>query len=470
MRVLFCSSEVEPLVKTGGLADVSRALPLAMAKLGVEVRLVMPGYRSVVSALPAGRRGSRLAARGYPDDIEEARIGKDVPVYLIKNEKYFGREGIYGDKHGDYPDNLERFAFFCRRALELLKEINYKPDVIHCNDWQTGLIPVYLKTVYAKDGFYSGIKTLFTIHNLAYQGVFSKKEYPKLGLDWSLFNMDGLEFYDKINFLKGGLLFSDSLNTVSPSYAKEIRTKEFGCGLEGILKQRKNDLSGILNGLDNDYWNPKTDGYLYKPYSSGNMEDKYVNKERLLKDCSLEDDNKFPLFGMVGRLVEQKGLDLICKSLGELIRHFHIQLIILGKGEEKYNKLLRDASRKYPGHLRLFTDFNEELAHRIYAGCDIFLMPSYYEPCGLGQMIALRYGSIPLVFKTGGLSDTISQKNGFVFDSYTVEGFVKAVKEALSVYQDKERWGKLVRRAFSCDFSWNEPAKRYLELYKSLGV
>lgn len=461
MKVFMCASEMVPFAKTGGLADVLGALPLALEKRGVEVRIVLPKYKIVHSPqCPAVRSSSY--------DIEVTKIGKNVQVYLIKNDKYFDRDGLYGDKAGDYADNLERFSFYCRRSLDLLKEINFKPDILHCHDWQAALIPLYLKTLYRKDNFYKDIKTLLTIHNLGFQGVFSKDEFPKLGLDWSLFNIDGLEFYHKVNILKGGIIFSDLLNTVSPAYAGEIKTRESGCGLEGVLEKRKKGLSGILNGLDYELWGPRKDAYIYKPYSASTSIDKYVNKKMLQEECRLSVQEDIPLFGMVSRLSEQKGLELIGQSMEDLLRHRKIQIIVLGVGDAKYHELLQGLAQKYPANLSAQIKFDEGLAHKIYAGSDIFLMPSRFEPCGLGQMIALRYGTPPLVFKTGGLADTVSEVNGFVFKEYTREAFVKTVESAIAAYRNKRKWTALVKKAFTYNFSWEKSAGEYIKLYQKL--
>ncbi|HAH21894.1 MAG: starch synthase [Omnitrophica WOR_2 bacterium GWF2_43_52] len=460
MKVLFCASEVFPFAKTGGLADVAGALPVALEKQGVEVRIVLPKYKTVTP------QKSRVT--GAKGDIEIVTIGKDIQVYLIKNDAYFNREGLYGNSHGDYPDNLERFSFYCRRALEVLKEVLWQPDIIHCHDWQAALVPLYLKYRYPTDTFYKNIKTLFTIHNLAYQGVFDKAEYKALGLRESLFSIEGLEFYQKINLLKGGLIFSDLLTTVSPSYAEEIQTKRHGCGLEGVLAKRKKELLGILNGLDYEYWNPKSDTFIYKHYSEETLEQKYDNKRLLQEECGLAVNGDIPLFGIVGRLAQQKGWDLLAQSLDSFIKHTHIQIVILGEGEHRYEKLLHDLARKYPHAVSVHTIFNEPLAHKIYAGSDMFLMPSHYEPCGLGQMIALRYGTVPIVFKTGGLADTVSEENGFVFEHATAKDFVETLKRSIAVYQDKKRWRALVKKAFTYNFSWDISAKKYIALYEAL--
>ncbi len=459
MKILMCASEIVPFAKTGGLADVVGALPCFLEKLGVEVRLVMPRYKIVNSC--------QLSVVSLNKDIDVATVGKNVTVYLIKNDGYFNRAQLYGDKDGDYPDNLERFAFFCRRTLDLLKEIDYKPDCIHCHDWQTGLIPVYLKNIYRRDNFYKNIKTLFTVHNLAYQGIFPREEYFKLGLEPSLFNPRELEFYGKINLLKGALVDSGFINTVSPSYAKEIQTRELGCGLEGVLEERSKDVFGILNGIDYETWNPENDKYIYSSFTARDLSGKLVNKARLKEDCGLK-AGRTALLGFVGRLAEPKGMSLIAAAVEELIKSENIQLIALGLGEEKYHKVLNSLAKKYPGNVCAHIKFDNGLARKIYAASDIFLMPSRYEPCGLGQIIALRYGAVPVVFKTGGLKDTISEKNGFVFEDYTARDFSSALKKAILVYKDQERWERLVRQALSCQFSWDDSAKKYIELYERL--
>ena len=460
MKLFICASEMVPFAKTGGLADALGALVLVLEKYDIEIRIVLPKYKTVHS--------SQFTVHSVSSDIEVTKIGNNIQVYLVKNDAYFNRDGLYGDKTEDYPDNLERFSFYCRRSLDLLKEINFKPDIIHCHDWQAGLIPLYLKTIYHKDSFYQGIKTLLTIHNLAYQGVFDKDEFPKLGLDWSLFNIDALEFYHKVNILKGAIIYSDLLNTVSPAYAREIQTKEFGCGLEGVLGRRKEGLSGILNGLDYELWNPQKDHYLDKTYSMNTIEDKYVNKRMLQVECGLSLGKALPLFGMVSRLTHQKGLDLIAESLEDLLSCLKMQIIVLGVGDVRYRNLLEGLAKNYPGNVSAQIKFDERLAHKIYAGCDIFLMPSRFEPCGLGQMIALRYGAIPLVFKTGGLADTISEENGFIFNSYTKEDFIAAVNLAVSTYMNKRKWAELIKKAFRYNFSWDKSAKEYIRLYKKL--
>jgi len=456
MKVAMCASEVVPFAKTGGLADVVGALPQALEQLGEEVIIIMPRYKAISD--------SKFKIQRLKEDIAYSVIGNNIRVYFIENDEYFNRDGLYTDKNGDYKDNLERFSFYCKRTLELLKEINFKPDIIHVHDWQAALIPVYLKTLNVLDPFYKDIKTVLTIHNIGYQGLFPKEEFPKLGLDWSLFNIEGLEFYDKINILKGGMEFCDTINTVSPTYSKEIQTKEFGFGLEGVLHKRSNSLFGILNGLDYSIWSPETDKFIAKNYSFKNIQDKYKNKEDLQRSCKLPRKLDVPLFGIVSRLAQQKGFDILADAIGSICK-MDLQLVILGMGDLKYHLLLEKIVKKYPEVISLHLKFDDPLAHKIYAGSDVFLMPSKYEPCGLGQMISLRYGTIPLVFKTGGLADTVNEDNGFIFERYCKDGLIKTIRKAVLAFKNKKKWTTLMSTAMRCDFSWEVSAKKYLELY-----
>lgn len=456
MKILFCSSEAVPFAKTGGLADVAGSLPLYLKKLKTDVRVCLPKYKCVKAK------------------TAKTTMGKDVPVYLIKNDKYFDRPYLYGTPKGDYPDNLERFSFFCRQVLELLKREKFKPDIIHCNDWQTALIAVYLKTIYKDDPFYSGIKTIFTIHNMAYQGTFGKEQYPKTGLGWEHFHIEGLEFYGMVNLMKGGLIFSDFITTVSPTYSKEIQTPEFGCKLEGVLFKRKDFLTGILNGIDYDEWNPKTDKELFRRYSSDLAKDKVYNKVGLQRECGLAVKPDVPLLGVVGRLAHQKGFDILAEKIDEICS-MDLQFVLLGRGDEVYHKIMAGIAKKYPKNTSINIKFDAVLAKKIYASSDMFLMPSRYEPCGLGQLISLRYGTIPIVRKTGGLADTVyefdpdtGEGNGFVFEEYSAAALVDAIKRALDAYQDEKPWLGLVKKAMEYDFSWANSAKEYINLYKKL--
>lgn len=457
MKIAMCAAEVVPFAKTGGLADVCGALPLALEEQNQEVIIIMPRYKAI--------QDSKFTITRLKDDISYSVIGKNIKVYFIENDKYFFRDSLYVDKFGDYKDNLERFSYFCKRALSLLKEINYKADVIHIHDWQASLVPVYLKNLYKSDAFYQDMRTILTIHNIGYQGLFPKEEFPKLGLAWSLFGIEGLEFYGKINFLKAGMEFSDIINTVSPTYSKEIQTKEFGFGLEGVLGKRRNSLFGILNGLDYNIWNPQTDKFIAKNFSVKDITNKSKDKEDLQKFCKLPVKKNIPLLGMVSRLVQHKGFDILSVGI-EKICKMDLQIVILGTGDLKYHQFLTKIMKKYPKVISLHLKFDDPLAHKIYAGSDIFLMPSQYEPCGLGQLISLRYGTIPLVFKTGGLADTVNKDNGFVFDKYSKEELIKTINAAIKAFQDKLAWNQLVQRALECDFSWGKSAKQYIKLYE----
>jgi len=476
MKVAICASEVVPFAKTGGLADVAGALPLELKLLGQEVIIVMPRYKTIqepkfsIQRLKPDISYSVIGENINPVTntkalSEKNKICNGVKVYFIENDAFFNRDGLYQDKTGDYKDNLDRFAYYSRRTLELLKEINFKADIIHCHDWQSALIPIFLKTSYAENPFYQNTKTVFTIHNIGYQGLFPKDEFGKLGIDWKFFNMEMLEFYNKINLLKGGMVFCDIINTVSPTYSKEIQTKEFGYGLEGILAKRKKDVFGILNGLDYTIWNPKTDKFIARNFSLEKIDDKYKNKEDLQRICKLPVKTDVALFGIVSRLAEQKGFDILADAI-EKICSMNLQLVILGTGDLKYHVILENIVKKYPKVISLHLKFDDPLAHKIYAGSDIFLMPSKYEPCGLGQLISMSYGTIPLVFKTGGLADTVTANDGFVFDKYKKEGLIKEIDKSIKAFKNKKEWLRLMQKAMQNNFSWRESAKDYISLYE----
>lgn len=456
LKILFASSEVAPFSKTGGLADVAGSLPLALRKAGVDIRVITPRYSSV-----------KIFGN-------EGRLNNSVPVYFIDNPGYFMRDNLYGDRNGDYADNLDRFAYFSRRILEDLKELDFRADIIHCNDWQTGLVPVYLKAIFGSDPFYKNMKTVFTIHNIGYQGIFSKHEFHKIGLSWDYFTMQRLEFYDSVNILKGGLIFADAVTTVSPTYAKEIQTPEFGYGLNGLLSDRHDSLFGIINGIDYDEWNPLNDKELKYHFSASETDGKYRDKSELQKQAGLEQKAGVPLIGIISRLADQKGLDIISRIIRPLL-DTKVQFILLGTGEAKYHYLLEETRKRFPRKASINLKFDALLAKRIYAGADIFLMPSRYEPCGLGQMISLRYGTIPVVRKTGGLADTITEfdpkttrGNGFVFEDHDAGELFDAIKRALAVYKQKGLWKKLMSNAMKCDYSWDASAAKYLELYRKI--
>ncbi len=456
MKIAFVASEVVPFAKTGGLADVVGALVLALEDCGHELIIVMPGYKCITD--------SKFKIKRVSKDISAAIIGKKIKVYFVEHDFYFNRNDLYVEKGNDYKDNLERFAFFSRRTLDLLKEINFSADILHLHDWQGSLVAVYLKNLYINQPFYREMKTVLTIHNIGYQGLFPGDQFSKLGLNADLFDIEGLEFYNQINLLKGGIIFSDFINTVSPTYAMEIQSKEFGFGLEGLLSERKDCLSGILNGLDYSIWDPSVDKFICRNFSLANPGNKAYNKADLQKVCGLPVNNGLPLLGIVSRLAEQKGFDILAEGLDEICK-MGAQLAILGTGDLKYQQILERAVKKYPKTISLNLKFDDCLAHKIYAGSDIFLMPSSYEPCGLGQMISLRYGTLPLVFKTGGLADTINKHNGFIFSKYSKDALFKCIKQALVIFKDKAKWNVLIANAMERNFSWEASAKCYNQLY-----
>lgn len=454
MKIAFVTSEIVPFSKTGGLADVGGALPLALEKLGHTVRVITPKYKSCKK--------------------EDDRIGKNIKVHFIKNDAFFKRDGLYGDKYGDYKDNLDRFAYFSKAVLEYLNEINFNADIIHCNDWQSALVPLYLKLMFRGEKTLKDAKTLLSIHNVAYQGIFDADQYDKIGTGKEFFNIECLEYYGRVNLLKGGIVFSDFINTVSPTHAEEVQTPEFGYGLDGVLSRYKNKLRGILNGIDNGIWNPEVDDKIKKNYSAKSVEDKYVNKEDLQKVCGLEVNGKIPLLGIVSRLADQKGIDLLVDALDAILKE-GAQLVLLGTGDMRYHQMLEEVVKKSPKGVSINLKFDPVLAQKIYAGCDMFLMPSRYEPCGLGQMISFKYGTIPVARKTGGLSDTIIDcdfdnlgGNGFLFLEYDGREFLGAIKRALKAYREKDSWRGLVRRVMNYDFSWESSATEYIKLYKSI--
>lgn len=480
MDVLIASSEAVPFCKTGGLADVAGTLPKELEKLGLKVRLLLPLYKKVKRE-PLRPTGLKIKVF-ISDRFEEASLwqgktGRDVPVYFIEKDKYYDRPELYQTSEGDYPDNAERFLFFSRAILEASKVLDLKPDIIHLNDWQTAMASVYLKTLYKDDPCFKRTASLLTIHNLGYQGLFWHLDMHLTGLGWEFFTPEGIEFYGKISLLKGGIVFSDIINTVSKTYSREIQTEEFGFGLDGVLRKRREDLYGIINGIDYDEWDPSRNGSIPSQFGLNDMKGKDICKRAVQKEMGLEDTG-YPLIGMITRLAGQKGLDILSESIEDIMK-LDLQLIILGEGEETYHKKLSSISRKYPSRIGVKIGFDPVLARKIYAGSDFFLMPSRYEPCGLGQMISLRYGTIPIVRKTGGLADTVKEfslnrsyktyktyGNGFLFEEYSARALFRAIKKALGIYKDKRLLPLLVSNAMSCDFSWSVSAKKYLDLYK----
>ncbi|OGP53783.1 MAG: starch synthase [Deltaproteobacteria bacterium RBG_13_52_11] len=479
-KVLFASSEIAPFAKTGGLADVCEALPKALLPLGVTPTLCLPLYRIVkeggwdlevvIEDLPVQVGDDEIQA-----DIHRGWLTKEIPVFFVQRDEFFDRTSLYGTPKGDYFDNAQRFAFFSYAVFALSKTLDQRWDVIHCHDWQTALIPVYLKTVLSDDPLFAKTKTILTIHNLGYQGIFPAETFPRLGLPSQLFSVEGLEFWGKVNFLKGGIDFADQVTTVSPTYAGEIQTPEFGNGLEGVLKTKASSLIGILDGVDYSVWSPENDPHLAAHYSSDDLSGKRACKEDLLKRCQLSHDLlERPLLGMVSRLAGQKGVDIICEVVDKVMAA-GAGLVILGSGEKRYERLLVQMARKYPQQMIVRIAFDESLAHQIEAGCDIYLMPSLYEPCGLNQMYSLRYGTLPVVRRTGGLADTVVEVNpkkrkgtGFQFIDYHPDALWKAIDKAVQCFANRELWQQLIQQAMAQDFSWSRSAGEYLRLYQRL--
>lgn len=471
MKILIASPEVVPFAKTGGLADVAGALPKALSALGHDVRVILPKYKMVdsdkydLSKVYDGLKVPIADRIELADVYESVLPGTGVIIYFIANDRYFGRDGLYQDKGIDYPDNCERFTFYSKAALEFIKKIDWKPDVVNANDWQSALIIMYIKTLLRNDPFYSGIATVYSIHNMGYQGTFPREQLPVTGLGWEYFNMDSLEFYGKIALTKAGFVFADVINTVSEQYSREIQTPEFGHGLDGLLRSRSKDIYGIVNGLDYDLWNPATDPYIAKNYSSKVVTLKSENKTALQKQNGLP-QNDWPLIGIISRLADQKGFDILAEDI-ENIMHLKLQFVLLGTGEPKYHELFLQMKKKYPEHIGVKLGFDAALAQLIYAGSDMFLMPSRYEPCGLGQLISYKYGTIPIVRKTGGLADTVSDGiTGFVFEDYSSSALHDAIKRAVDAYKDRKKWQALMQKVMGLDYSWNASAKKYVELYK----
>ena len=462
------SSEAAPLAKTGGLADVVGALPAALQGLGDRAAVVIPRYASI------DLRGARrvydslpvyLGAVRYDTSIFQAP--EEFPLYLVDCPPLFGRKGFYGEAGADYPDNHIRFSAFCRAALGVARSI-FRCDILHCHDWQAGLVPALLKSAFATDPTFFGIKTLFTIHNLGYQGLFPVTALTEAAIDPALYFPGGLEFYSKVSYIKGGIEFADALNTVSPTYAREIQTPALGFGLDGALRARADVLSGILNGVDYREWSPDVDPLLPAPFSAEDLSGKVICKERLLREFGLPAEAiDRPLIGVVSRFTSQKGADLIAGALRNIVEA-GAYFVALGSGEPEYETLFRAMAGEFPGRVAVHVGFDNRLAHWIEAGADIFLMPSLYEPCGLNQIYSLRYGTIPVVRATGGLDDTIDKETGFKFADYSVAALLGAVVEALKAFEDRDAWLERMRTGMRRNFSWKASAAQYSALYKRL--
>lgn len=478
LKILFTSSEVAPFAKTGGLADVSASLPSALADLGHQVNIVMPLYRTVKQGDFALIPIEAPLEVPFSGDVFEEKIfftqqERNPAVYFIQQDKFFDREALYATPEGDYPDNAERFIFFSRGILQAAKTIDFQPDIIHCNDWQTGLVSVYLRSLYKTDPFFQNMRVIFTIHNLAYQGIFPKEYMRMSELPSEVFSMDGIEYYNKMNFMKAGIVYADFVTTVSEKYAHEIRTSEFGYGLEGVLEKRRSNLIGVLNGVDYSHWSPESDPHIATNYNSKDLSGKRECKKDLMNIFQLSGPKEWPVIGMISRLADQKGFDLLAEALDELIKR-NLFIVILGKGDKKYEKQFSKIAEIHKGRVGVKIAFDNVLAHKIEAGSDMFLMPSKYEPCGLNQMYSLKYGTIPIVRATGGLDDTIrefnpetAKGNGFKFSAYSASDLVKTVKRALYMYRNKLFWTKLVANAMNEDFSWHKSAKKYEQIYRN---
>lgn len=475
MKVLFVASEAVPFIKTGGLADVAGSLPKSLKAEGVDIRVILPKYGSIKEEWTS--KMSHVGNITVPVSWRDKYAGVDmiehdgVTYYFLDNEEYFKRDSLYG-----YFDDAERFAFFSRAVLNVLPMLDFWPDVIHTNDWHAGMVNVFLKLDHIGDERYAGIKTLFSIHNLKYQGVFPKSVMNDvLGLDWKYFNNGDLEFYDAVNYMKAGIIYADFVGTVSRTYAQEIQYDYFGENLDGLLRKRSDSLFGIVNGIDYDVYNPATDKNLLYTYDVNSWNKKVDNKVRLQEDLGLPVKRDTPIIAMVTRLVEAKGLELLVRIMDELLATEDAQFVLLGTGDKRYEDWFQGLQWRFPDKVSANIRFSNQLAQRIYASADIFLMPSIYEPCGIGQLIALRYGTVPVVRATGGLRDTIQpynkytgEGNGYIFENINAHDMAYVIKQALGDYRDKSVWNHLVENAMNSDYSWKNSAKEYINLFSRL--
>jgi starch synthase len=485
MKILLATSEAVPFAKTGGLADVCGSLPIELKNLGQDSVVLMPAYRQALkSGRPIEPTGLRLeipigSKRVVGTLLRSSLPDSNVPVYLVQQDQYFDRLDLYTEGGHDYIDNCERFTFFSRAVMESIRLLDLQVDVIHANDWQTGLIPAYLKTIYRGTPGYERISTLFTIHNLAFQGQFWHWDMLLTGLDWKYFNWHQMEFFGKLNLMKTGLVFSDRLSTVSPRYAEEIQSAPLGCGLEGVLQQRRDVLTGIVNGVDYTAWNPATDRKLPKNFDIESFAvGKAACKAALQSELGLPLVPGAPMVAFVGRLTEQKGIDLVAAVMQDWVRAGDIQWVILGTGEAKYHQLFTTLSERYPQKVSTKLVFSDDLAHRIEAAADIFLMPSRFEPCGLNQLYSLKYGTVPVVRATGGLADTITDTTretlekktatGFAFREYSPLALAETLTRACETFAQKSVWNQLVKTGMAQDRSWKRSAQEYIALYERL--
>lgn len=474
MRILFAASEALPYAKTGGLADVIEALPRALVKLGHEVAVFLPRYRGIrTSSIAVPSMTIPLGSRLRFPAITNGGVHRGVRYFFLDDPFYFDRDGIYGDRNREYPDNADRYTEFCRAAIELTKQV-WMPDLIHCHDWQTAMIPVLLRSSYGDDPSVQSLPTVFTIHNMGYHGIFPREALERVGLPAAIYHPGGVEFFGNINFLKGGLVYSDYLTTVSRKYAQEIQTSEFGFGLEGVARSRADRLVGILNGVDYSAWSPDRDTLIPAKYSAKNMAGKRICKQALLEELKLQNGNlNRPVIGIVSRFADQKGFDLIAQIAAELMQE-DLLLAVLGTGDRRYEELFRALATDFPGRVGAVIAYDNRLAHLVEAGSDIFLMPSRYEPCGLNQIYSLRYGTVPVVRATGGLDDTIEPFDlqhgtgtGFKFVEYSGSALLHAIRQALHHFSDEGVWNRIQLNGMVKDFSWNTSAAEYAKLYEA---
>jgi starch synthase len=484
MQILFAASEAVPFAKTGGLGDVLGSLPRAIERLGHSPVLFLPAYRCALAAnSPVSPTGITLnipiGGQTYSGSVLETRLpGSSIRVFLIDQPRYFDRDGLYGSDGIDYEDNCERFVFFNRSVLEAIGPLGLAPDVIHCNDWQTGLIPVYLRTLYQRHGSLASVGSLLTIHNLAYLGLFWQRDMALTGLDWRLFNWRQLEFHGRICFMKAGLVFADMLSTVSPSYAREIQTLRYGSGLDGLLRDRHADLRGIVNGIDPEIWSPLREPMIARNYDAATVDlGKAACKAWLQSKAGLPQRPDTPLLAQIGRLDPQKGWDLLAAVAEDLLER-DVQLVVLGAGDRKYHALLENLARRFPDKCWVYLGFSADLAHQIEAGADIFLMPSLFEPCGLNQLYSLSHGTVPIVRATGGLIDTVVDANpeslaagtadGFVFTEPNPQALMHTIDPALTFWPDRMTWRKLMATGMAADWTWQRSALEYVSLYEEI--
>jgi len=485
LNIVFASSEVAPFAKTGGLADVCGALPVDLHRAGHNVAVITPAYRQVkASGLPIEPLGVKFDIP-IGNKIVRGRLlrgtlpGSDVPVFFVDQDDYFDRPELYRTRGEDYKDNCERYVFFCRAVLEAIRLLHLQVDVIHCHDWQTSLIPAYLHLEYSHTHGYENVASVLTIHNLAYQGIFWHWDMLLTGLDWKYFNYNQMEFYGKLNLLKAGLIFADWLTTVSPTYAQEIQTEALGCGLDGVLRQRSENLSGIVNGVDYLTWNPATDPHLAAQYDVSNWQaGKAACKSALQRELGLPESPRTPVVALIGRLADQKGWDLVLDVLRRWATEMDVQWVILGTGEPYYHDALGQIAQEFPNRVAAKLEFSDALAHRIEAGADVFLMPSRYEPCGLNQLYSLKYGTVPVVRATGGLVDTVTDltpetlaagtATGFSFEVQSPSVLEATLRRAIETYwQNDAAWRQLIETGMRQDWSWTASAQRYVEIYAS---